>query len=549
MSTPQLFPYLRGISDARSPMRRPRDGSDWRDMPSTSPHALTPAELAQQLEEFFAVNPRAVLLEEGTQLFDMQLTRYSVSSERNRCMLHLWSEERNVVRTVTGLRRRAHSLQLETRRFGQSKPQMLQLLPDQDRRTSTARDTSRRQFLRQMQSLVGQHLDGKLEHLTTAMDLEQSLGPAYARGLLMRGHSAWAVVGVNPQEDASTIQNAITIGILWLHACGQRLEGRRVVEGLHLLLPRGTAEPVRQRMAWLNRSLAKWRLWEYDIDAGSMTPVDTADTGNVSFRLMHAFDPDTAVARSSETITSVLSLLPAPLRLRTEVRPRNTGEIGLLLHGLEFARIRREPLPGSFQLADHVTFGAGLGETKLNEETQPWLVDLAVRLAQSRRPGGLMRNPLYRMQPEPWLESQLRQNLELLDPALRGEFLYSQVPAFSAADRGLLDLLTITRHGRLAILELKADEDMHLPLQALDYWIRVRALHRSSELQSHGYFPGVELAVADPLLYLVAPALRLHPTYPVILQYFSPEVEWQVIGLDENWREQPRVILRKRRLS
>jgi hypothetical protein len=508
---------------------------------------LTPLELAQQLDAFFVANPRAVLLEDGVELFDMRLARYSISSERNRCMLHMWSEQRNVVRTVTGLRQRAHSLQLETRRFGQTKSQTLQLQPDQDRRTPTARDTSRRQFLHHMQALVAQHLEGKLENFSTAMDLEQSLGPAYARGLLVRGPSAWAVVGVNPQEDAATIQNAVTIGILWLHACRQRLEGRRVVEGLHLLLPSGTAEPVRERMAWLDRSLAKWRLWEYDTEASSLTQVDTADTGNVSYRLVHAFDAQAAVARSSETLASVLAMLPEGLRSRTEIRPRSTSEIALLLHGLEYARIRREPLPGTFELTDCVTFGAGPGETELNDETREWLLEQASRLFKSRQPGGVKRDPLYRMQPEPWLESQLRQNFDMLDPALRGEFVYAQVPAFSAGDRGLMDLLTVTRNGRLAVLELKAEEDMHLPLQALDYWIRVRALLRSGDLQRYGYFPGVELSAADPLLYLVAPALRLHPTYPVVLQYFSPEVTWQVAGLDEHWRENFRVILRKRR--
>jgi hypothetical protein len=529
-------------------MRRPRDGSIEIDLPPIA-STLTPLELAQQLETFFAEHPRAVVMEDGKELFDMRLARYSLTSEHNRCMLHLWSEDRNMVRTVTGLRQRTRSLQLETRRFGQIKPQMLQVLPDQDRRTPTARDTSRRQFLHRMQSLVEQHLDGRLENFSTAMDLEQSLGPAYARGLLTRGPSAWAVVGVNPQEDAGTVQNAISIGILWLHACRQRLEGRRVVEGLHLLLPRGTTQPVRERMAWLDPSLAKWRLWEYDTEGTQLTQVDTADNGNLSFRLIHSFNADAVIERSNETLTRVLTLLPADLRSRTEVRPRSTNEIGLLLHGLEYARIRREPQPGSFALADRVTFGAGPGETELNEETQPWLLDLASRLAQSRIPRGSQRDPLYRMQPELWMESQLRRNLEMLDPTLRGEFLYAQVPAFSAADRGMLDLLLVTQQGRLAIVELKAEEDMHLPMQTLDYWMRVRALLRSGELQRFGYFPGVELSAADPLLYMVAPALRLHPTYPTLLQYFAPEVEWQVVGLDEHWREEPRVILRRRRLS
>ena len=45
--------------------------------------------------------------------------------------------------------------------------------------------------------------------------------------------------------------------------------------------------------------------------------------------------------------------------------------------------------------------------------------------------------------------------------------LYSQVPAFFASDRAMLDGLTVTREGRLAVVELKADEDIPLPLQAV----------------------------------------------------------------------------------
>ncbi len=62
-------------------------------------------------------------------------------------------------------------------------------------------------------------------------------------------------------------------------------------------------------------------------------------------------------------------------------------------------------------------------------------------------------------------------------PGARGDLLYTQVPALSTGDRGLLDMLTLDRAGRLVVIELKANEDLHLPLQALDYWIRVRALN------------------------------------------------------------------------
>jgi hypothetical protein len=52
-----------------------------------------------------------------------------------------------------------------------------------------------------------------------------------------------------------------------------------------------------------------------------------------------------------------------------------------------------------------------------------------------------------------------------LDERLDSACLYSLVPAFSASDRAMIDVLTITRDGRLAVVEPKADEDTHLPLQ------------------------------------------------------------------------------------
>jgi hypothetical protein len=45
---------------------------------------------------------------------------------------------------------------------------------------------------------------------------------------------------------------------------------------------------------------------------------------------------------------------------------------------------------------------------------------------------------------------------------------------------------------------------------------------------------------------LVAPALHLHPTTDTILRYLSPEIDWEVLGIDEHWRDEIRVVFRKR---
>ena len=122
--------------------------------------------------------------------------------------------------------------------------------------------------------------------------------------------------------------------------------------------------------------------------------------------------------------------------------------------------------------------------------------------------------------------------------------VYAQVPAFPPAT-GMLDLLGMTADGRLAVMELKADEDVYLPMQGLDYWARVRHhLHRG-ELQKHGYFPGLELSTQDPILILAAPALHVHTSAAAMLRYVSPEVDWRLVGLDEHWRDGIRVVFHK----
>ncbi|MBV9573418.1 MAG: hypothetical protein JOY93_05145 [Acidobacteriales bacterium] len=149
------------------------------------------------------------------------------------------------------------------------------------------------------------------------------------------------------------------------------------------------------------------------------------------------------------------------------------------------------------------------------------------------------------MHPEGWLESLVARRIGAIDERLDPSQSYSQVPTFSASDRAMIDVLGVTTEGRLAVVELKAEEDIHLPMQALDYWARVAWHHQRGEFQRFGYFPGRELSREDPLLFLVAPALRIHPTTDTLLHYVSPRIQWQLAGIDEHWRESLRVIFRK----
>lgn len=91
-------------------------------------------------------------------------------------------------------------------------------------------------------------------------------------------------------------------------------------------------------------------------------------------------------------------------------------------------------------------------------------VQLLNAVRDTRHPYGPRQHPLVRMHPERWLESLVVADVSVIDERLESCTPYSQVPAFSASDRAMLDVLTVTHEGRLAVVELKADEDIHLPL-------------------------------------------------------------------------------------
>jgi hypothetical protein len=100
----------------------------------------------------------------------------------------------------------------------------------------------------------------------------------------------------------------------------------------------------------------------------------------------------------------------------------------------------------------------------------------------------------------------------------------------------------LSRDGRLAVLELKASPDIQLPLQALDYWMRVR-WHLERREMNH-LFPSQPVLQSPPRLLLVAPALSFHSTNSIVLRYFSPEVEVERIGVNSDWQSHMKVTLR-----
>ena len=503
---------------------------------------MTSEALVRAVEEFLSGARDAVVLENGAVTFDLGSAKYAVSGEHNKCVLHLWSAERNVVRRVLEAEVRNEILRLAVQRLGQTKPIKLEICRERDRRTPTAKKAARTAYQQNLQRVLERRFPGfTVGRLTTAVDLERSFGPIYARGLMRQGQSAFAVLGVNGQETQASIDAALTFGILWLDTCRQAQAGKTAVEGLKLFLPLDSSALTRERMAHLNRNAAKWQLYELDEREDCVKEVDVSDRGNVATRLVHSADESATRERFAECIGRVRQLMP-----EVEVAVLSGAEIAFRCHGLEFARARLGHEPGSFRGTPETVFGVGAEERVLCDQNTAAFAQLVCSVGEVRHPDGPRDHPLWRLHPERWLESLVVEDVAAVDERLDSTSLYSQVPAFSASDRAMIDVLTTTREGRLAVVELKADEDIHLPLQGLDYWSRVAWHHARGEFQRCGYFPSRELSAEQPLLFLVAPALHVHPATDTLLHYISPEIGWMLVGIDERWRNGVRVVFRKR---
>jgi len=498
--------------------------------------------LVRYLKEFLASASDAVVIEDSASIFDLAEAKYSISDEHNKCLLHIWSAERNIVRRILQADVKNDTLRLLVQRLGQANPTKLEIRRERDRRTPTAKRAARLGYQRMLQRVLQRKFPGcKAAPLSSTMDLERSFGPIYARGLLRQGQSAFAVIGVNPQETQASIDAALTFGILWLDTCRQNHAGSLVIEGLKLFSPSGKWGVTRERMAHLNADAAKWQLYEIEDRSDDVKQIDLSDRGNIETRLVHTSDESSVRERFAEPIAQVRQFMN-----ELEIAILSSAEIAFRCYGLEFARARVAHEPGSFRSTTEIVFGLGAEEVVLTEANIPRFTHLVRSIGEVRHPDGPHDHPLWRLHPERWLESLAVKNVSSLDERLDATRVYSQVPAFSTSDRAMIDVLCATRNGRLAVVELKADEDIHLPLQGVDYWSRVVWHHARGEFKRFGYFPDRELSPEQPLLFLVAPALHIHPATDTLLRYVSPQIAWELLAIDEHWRNGIRVVFRKR---
>src|SRR5579864_399585 len=189
--------------------------------------AVTPDALSRTVQDFLSEAAGAVVLEDGAVTFDLGQAKYSISGEYNKCLLHLWSAERNTVRRVLDAEVKNGVLKLAVQRLGQSRPTKLEICRERDRRSPSAKKACRIAYEAKLRRVIERHFPGfSITRLTNSVDLEKSFGPIYARGMVRKGQSASAILGVNTHETQASIDAALTFGILWLNVCRQPQAGK-----------------------------------------------------------------------------------------------------------------------------------------------------------------------------------------------------------------------------------------------------------------------------------------------------------------------------------
>jgi hypothetical protein len=491
-------------------------------------------ELRARIQSFLSSGEQREITEDGDLLFGLGETQFRLQEAQGKLLLHLWSSERNWVRRVLRIAEETpERLVIEVERFGQKRPGKL-LVAIAGGRVSTVRERAiaRRKYSAWLRRLLTREFcRARFEGVSTTADRKRSFSGLYTRARLGEGKRWWAVLGVNAGEGSAAADGLLTYALLWLNWNRGRYP-ERAWAGLRLFLPQGNTQTTLTRLAFLSPPEATVEVYATNEEEFTCSRVDERDIGNLETHLAPARRAEEILAAESSAVERIRALAPQVIET---VAVAGRPQLTLRFRGLEFARSE----------GGRVSFGVGRTERPLTERNFGRLAALVERLGRERTADGPPKSPYYRLQPERWLESLVLAKPQAIDPRLDPTRLYRQVPALSGGERGLVDLLGVTRNGQLIVMELKASSDIHLLLQGLDYWLRVHWHHQRGELSSYDYFPGGNLKPDPPELLLAAPGLQFHPATEICARFLAPAVRVTLVGLNEDWRRQLKVVFRR----
>ncbi|MGH9469636.1 MAG: hypothetical protein ACRD1N_04745 [Terriglobia bacterium] len=490
----------------------------------------------READQFIRAASDLVLIEGDAKVAVLAGHEWRLAVEFGKLMFEVWSPGRSLAWRIESIAYRSTGrLGLFVRKPGGRETITLELREAFASAAESGEESRLRSHREFLASLQQQFPGWRLQNVSNRTDRECSFSAWYTRGLAARNRAGWAFLALSGEADSAASESALAYGLNWLDWLRQK-ETTTAVTGLRLFLPASAIPLNAHRASCLDPAAVRIEVFELPPASGAWRVIDLRDFGNVETRLTPRFQPGLGDSRREELLRRVFSdMLP-----QIEQAPgAPDGGVSLRILGLEVGR-------ASGRITPQLTWGLEHQRRKYRPAEHRKFEDFmreAIRLRSAHGPEPC--HELYRMQPERWLESLLVRDITRLDPALRAGHVHPQVPAFAAGDRGVIDILGVRTDGRLAVIELKLVEEIGLPLQALDYWLRVKWLKARDQFRQFGYFPGIELSSAPPVLYLVSPAFRFHSTTQKIVRYLHPSIEVFQAGVNQQWRSGVQVLFRR----
>lgn len=503
----------------------------------------TPAELEialQQIAALFHEHAEWLFVSSDGSAQSLRREEIEICIKHSKLVLSCWTEKGDRSWRILAWQWNSQSLVLEASRKLGSELSLIELIPRASAKAIAAGIRSARQARcdRLAHLAAAFEPDTAIERLALSRGTRPGHPGRYAQILLKRRHERVAVTGPVVSTHPSTVDAFLSTALLWFRRTADRVKPP-LLQQLWLIVSPELLKPALYRVALLRDSLRSLiRVCTVDDDLTSLTTETCPDKHELWKKRLARFPPVPAA-----TLTEQASLIVSESPDAIDVVHARHGET-LRFFGLPFARVR------SLLGVEKVWFGSDRSHRRLLDEStwNDWQ-NLLRDLRRHRSATAIdHRHAFYRSAPEAWLESLLRRDITKLDPGLIIAPLHAQFRTARGAKLGIrpIDLLALRQDGRLVVIELKVSEDREHVLQGADYWRRVEAHRRRGHIARARLFGARKIKDESPLVYLVAPTLRVHPSFQTLAGFISSDIEIYRFDINEDWRSGVRVMRRLR---
>lgn len=474
----------------------------------------------------------------GGEAISLRRSEIDVTVSPGRLLLSCWTEKGTRTWRVLDWQWNGRRLLLDaSRRMGAERAR-LELIPRTSARAIAATIRSARQARcdRLARLACDEAPQTTIERCALSPGTRPGQPGRYARILLRNKRARIAITGPVISSPPSSVDAFLSATLLWFTRTRERTKPP-YIEQLWLIVTDDLVKPTCYRVALLTDSLREIvKLFVVDDDLLALTPIDLPARNELWKKRVARFPPVPSATLSDQT-RAIVAEAPEAI----DVVHSRHGQT-LRYFGLPFARVR------SLLGAERVWFGIDATHRRLLDETswRDWR-SLINDLREHRSAASLdHRHAFYRTAAEAWLESLLRRDITKLDPGLVIAPLHAQFRTAHTGKLGIrpIDLLALRQDGRLVVIELKAAEDREHVLQGADYWRRVEAHRRRGHIARAKLFGEKRIKDEPPLVYLVAPTLRVHPSFPTLARCLSSDIEIYRFDINEDWRNGVRVMRR-----